>query len=147
MLFTLRLLESPKRVHSSLVLEELSQIQRFARKLNFERCALGNNWHNGERLGVILQTMAHTEVGCGNYTWFMDRNEFLKPFAKFVDEREWAQFHSVQNLAKSISIDSAELADVLTHCFIFPGKVVILPTQLIPKNDFDNCGKISCLQG
>ena len=77
----------------------------------------------------------------------MDRNEFLKPFAKFIDERDWAQFHSIQNLAKSISIDSAELADVLTHCFIFPNKVVILPTQLISKNDFNNCGKIYCIQG
>ena len=77
----------------------------------------------------------------------MNEKEVLKCLAKVMDKRDWAQCHSAENLAKRISIESAELADVLTHCFIFPGKVVILPTQLIPKNDFDNCGKISCLQG
>ena len=77
----------------------------------------------------------------------MNEKEVLKFLAKVMDKRDWAQCHSAENLAKRISIESAELADVLTHCFIFPNKVVILPTQLISKNDSNNCGKISCLQG
>ena len=55
----------------------------------------------------------------------------------FVAEREWAQFHTPENLAKSISIEAAELlecfqwnadadtdavkeelADVLTYCLL-----------------------------
>lgn len=82
----------------------------------------------------------------------MDRNEFLKPFARFVDERGWAQFHSVQNLAKSISVDSAELltlfqlscedknkvildelADILTYCFMLAHRVRGVPSQLFKK--------------
>jgi len=57
--------------------------------------------------------------------------------AAFVAQRDWAQFHSPENLAKSISIESAELlecfqwsadadvsrvseelADVLTYCLL-----------------------------
>jgi dCTP diphosphatase len=30
---------------------------------------------------------------------------------EFVEERDWAQFHSPENLAKSISIESAELLE------------------------------------
>ena len=108
----------------------------------------------------ILQTAAQTEVGCGNYTWYMDRNEFLKPFAKFVDERDWAQFHSVQNLTKSISVDSAELqtlfqmscedknkaildelADVLTYCFMLAHRVWGVPAQLFIKKFSAGLGK------
>jgi dCTP diphosphatase len=54
-----------------------------------------------------------------------------------VDERDWAQFHTPENLAKSISVEAgellecfqwdsradeadvrSELADVLTYCFL-----------------------------
>lgn len=60
----------------------------------------------------------------------------------FVAERDWAQFHSEENLAKSISIEaaellecyqwsgeadkdraSAELADVLTYCVLLAEKL------------------------
>ena len=60
----------------------------------------------------------------------------------FVAEREWAQFHSEENLAKSISIESAELlecyqwggegdrdrvaaelADVVTYCVLLAEKL------------------------
>lgn len=59
----------------------------------------------------------------------------LQALRTFVDERDWDQFHSPENLAKSISIEAAELlelyqwgsnpdqerveeelADVLTYC-------------------------------
>ena len=90
----------------------------------------------------------------------MYRNEFLKPFAKFVDERDWAQFHSVQNLAKSISVDSPELqtlfqlsceeknkaildelADVLTYCFMLAHRVWGVPAQLFIKKFSAGLGK------
>lgn len=60
----------------------------------------------------------------------------------FVAERDWAQFHSPENLAKSISIEAgellecfqwspdfdqaqveAELADVLTYCIHLADKI------------------------
>ena len=90
----------------------------------------------------------------------MDRNEFLKPFAKFIDERGRAQFHSIQNLAKSISIDSAELltlfqlsseaknkvsldelADLLTYCFLPAKKIGGAQAQLFAKNVSAGVGK------
>ena len=108
----------------------------------------------------MLHNMAQTEFGCWNYTWFMDRNEFLKPFAKFIDERDRAQFHSIQNLAKSISIDSAELltlfqlsseaknkvsldehADRLTYCFLPAKKVGGAQAQLFVKKVSAGVGK------
>lgn len=68
----------------------------------------------------------------------------------FVAEREWEQFHTKENLAKSISIEAAELlecyqwtsdpdearvreelADVLTYAFLLADKVGADPGQLI----------------
>jgi dCTP diphosphatase len=68
----------------------------------------------------------------------------------FTAERDWAQFHSRENLAKSISIEAAELlelfqwsadadavrvreelADVLTYCFLLADKLGADPEQLI----------------
>jgi len=71
----------------------------------------------------------------------------------FVAEREWAQFHTPANLAKSISIEAAELlecfqwndevspdtlepikdelADVLTYCFLLADKLKLDPESLI----------------
>lgn len=67
-----------------------------------------------------------------------------------VTEREWAQFHSIENLAKSISIEAAELlecfqwsseaptervadelADVLTYCFLLADRLELNPEELI----------------
>jgi dCTP diphosphatase len=69
---------------------------------------------------------------------------------EFTAEREWGQFHSPENLAKSISIEAAELlelfqwsseadetrvreelADVLTYCFLLADKLGAEPEQLI----------------
>jgi dCTP diphosphatase len=68
----------------------------------------------------------------------------------FVAEREWAQFHSPGNLAKSISIEAAELlecfqwsddadqarvqeelADVLTYCLLLADRLGVDPDQIV----------------
>jgi NTP pyrophosphatase (non-canonical NTP hydrolase) len=71
----------------------------------------------------------------------MNSDEFLQELRKFVAERDWGQFHSPENLSKSISIEAAELlelfqwgsevnkddvadelADVLTYCILLADK-------------------------
>ena len=70
----------------------------------------------------------------------------------FVAEREWAQVHTPENLAKSISIEAAELlecfqwnadadadtdavkeelADVLTYCLLLADRLGIDPDQVV----------------
>jgi dCTP diphosphatase len=68
----------------------------------------------------------------------------------FVAEREWAQFHSTANLAKSISIEAAELlecfqwsdeadetrlreelADVLTYCLLLADRIGVDADQIV----------------
>ncbi len=70
--------------------------------------------------------------------------------AAFVAERDWAQFHTPENLAKSIVIEAGELlecfqwsgetdearvrdelADVLTYCSLLAAKLGVEPEQLI----------------
>lgn len=67
--------------------------------------------------------------------------EVVHQLRQFVAERNWAQFHTPENLAKSISIEAAELlecfqwtnevdllcvraelADVLTYCILMADK-------------------------
>ena len=69
---------------------------------------------------------------------------------RFMAEREWNQFHSAENLAKSISIESAELlecfqwgqdpdlesvrlelADVLTYAYLLADSLGEQPESLI----------------
>ena len=71
----------------------------------------------------------------------MASDEIMQKLREFVVERNWAQFHSPENLAKSISIEAAELleafqwsevasedkvreelADVLTYCILLADK-------------------------
>ena len=71
----------------------------------------------------------------------MDLARITSQLKSFVDEREWAQFHSPENLAKSIAIEASELlecyqwddkpdeiqvryelADVLTYCLLLADK-------------------------
>jgi NTP pyrophosphatase (non-canonical NTP hydrolase) len=71
----------------------------------------------------------------------MGNEELLAALRQFVSERNWQQFHTPENLAKSISIESAELlelfqwsepsgsedikdelADVLTYCILLADK-------------------------
>lgn len=68
----------------------------------------------------------------------------------FVAERDWEQFHTPENLTKSISIEAAELlecyqwtsdpdearvreelADVLTYAFLLADKIGVDPVNLI----------------
>lgn len=67
-----------------------------------------------------------------------------------VTEREWSQFHTPENLAKSISIEAAELlecfqwnaeprgpgvteelADVLTYCLLLADRLGVDPIELV----------------
>ena len=70
--------------------------------------------------------------------------------AAFVSERDWAQFHTPENLAKSISIEAGELlecfqweaepdetrvrdelADVLTYCMILAERLGADPNEIV----------------
>jgi dCTP diphosphatase len=71
----------------------------------------------------------------------MGNDEVLRALREFVSERNWEQFHTPENLAKSISIEAAELlelyqwaepsdlsevsdelADVITYCLLLADK-------------------------
>jgi NTP pyrophosphatase (non-canonical NTP hydrolase) len=68
----------------------------------------------------------------------------------FVAERDWQQFHTPENLAKSVSIEAAELlecfqwnadadtarvraelADVLTYCLLLADKLGLDPDRIV----------------
>ncbi len=68
----------------------------------------------------------------------------------FVEERDWAQFHSVENLAKSIAIEAGELlecfqwsddadrddvleelADVMTYCHLLAQRLKADPDAIV----------------
>ncbi len=68
----------------------------------------------------------------------------------FVAERDWAQFHTPENLAKSVSIEAAELlecfqwsadpdskrvqeelADVLTYCLHLADRIGVDPDRIV----------------
>ncbi|GGE95083.1 nucleotide pyrophosphohydrolase [Mycetocola zhadangensis] len=70
--------------------------------------------------------------------------------ATFMAERDWAQFHTPENLAKSIVIEAGELlecfqwdadanparireelADVLTYCMLLADRIGADPNQII----------------
>ena len=70
--------------------------------------------------------------------------------ATFMAERDWAQFHSPENLAKSIVIEAGELlecfqwdadadparireelADVLTYCMLLADRIGADPNQIV----------------
>jgi NTP pyrophosphatase (non-canonical NTP hydrolase) len=80
----------------------------------------------------------------------LDQGKTKRALREFVDKRDWAQFHTPSNLAKSISIEAAELlecfqwsdeadsgrvreelADVLTYCFLLADKLGLDPDQII----------------
>lgn len=70
--------------------------------------------------------------------------------AAFVAERDWAQFHTPENLAKSVAIEAGELlecfqwsaepdpkrvreelADVLTYCLLLADRIGVDPAQIV----------------
>jgi NTP pyrophosphatase (non-canonical NTP hydrolase) len=74
----------------------------------------------------------------------------LEALRKFVRERDWGQFHTPENLAKSISIEAAELlecfqwgqpedtaaighelADVLTYCILLADRLGLDPHAIV----------------
>ena len=76
----------------------------------------------------------------------------LVALREFVEERDWAQFHSPENLAKSISIEAgellecfqwspdfdhdqveAELADVVTYCIHLANKIGVDLDEIVMK--------------
>lgn len=80
----------------------------------------------------------------------MGSEEVTAKIQEFVAARDWNQFHTPENLAKSISIESAELleifqwgnpsdsdalkqelADVLTYCYLLASKIGEKPEELI----------------
>lgn len=80
----------------------------------------------------------------------MGNQETIELLREFVAEREWEQFHTTSNLAKSVSIEAAELlecfqwndnadmervreelGDVLTYCFLLADKLGADPNELI----------------
>lgn len=78
--------------------------------------------------------------------------ELMKEIKQFNEERDWDKFHSPENLAKSISIEAAELlecfqwnndydkeevceelADVFTYCIQMAMKLGVDPKEIILK--------------
>lgn len=81
----------------------------------------------------------------------MVRSAVREELEAFVAERDWAQFHTPANLAKSISIEAGELlecfqwseegtpldqvqeelADVLTYCHLLAARLGLDPDEVI----------------
>lgn len=78
--------------------------------------------------------------------------ELMEEIKEFNEERDWNQFHSPENLAKSIAIESGELlecfqwnnnydkeevceelADVFTYCIMMADKLEVNPEEIIRK--------------
>ena len=80
----------------------------------------------------------------------MTDESVLVALRAFLAERDWAQFHSPENLAKSIAIEtgellecyqwgpdadtvrvSEELADVMTYCLLLADRLGLDPDQIV----------------
>lgn len=80
----------------------------------------------------------------------MVNKEVHDALASFVAERDWAQFHTPENLAKSVAIEAGELlecfqwsaeadpkrvreelADVLTYCLLLANRIGVDPGQIV----------------
>ena len=80
----------------------------------------------------------------------MEKDQVLEQLRHFVAERDWKQFHTSENLAKSISIEAAELlelfqwgsnaneanikdelADVLTYCILLADQYGLDPYEVV----------------
>lgn len=77
-------------------------------------------------------------------------HNLIQKIKKFNEERDWDQFHSPENLAKSISIEAgellecfqwnsnydieevkSELADVINYCLLLAYKIGVDPEQIV----------------
>ncbi len=82
----------------------------------------------------------------------MGESRVLQELQAFMAERDWAQFHSPENLAKSIAIEAGELlecfqwgepasdsrvqeelADVLTYCYLLASRLGVDPDDVVLK--------------
>ena len=80
----------------------------------------------------------------------MINGELIEMLRTFSQERDWEQFHTQENLAKSISIEASELlecfqwsnhaeidkvveelADVLTYCVLLADKLGVDPNEIV----------------
>jgi NTP pyrophosphatase (non-canonical NTP hydrolase) len=80
----------------------------------------------------------------------MEQRDVIQALREFVQERDWGQFHTPENLAKSVSIEAAELlenyqwgspanmqdvqdelADVLTYCLLLADKLGLDPNEIV----------------
>src|SRR3954451_5971989 len=80
----------------------------------------------------------------------MVRDRVVESLKALVAERDWAQFHTPENLSKSIAIEAAELlecfqwsadantarvrdelADVLTYCLLLADRLNLDPEQIV----------------
>lgn len=81
-----------------------------------------------------------------------DIRELMELVVKFSEERDWDQFHTPTNLAKSISIEAGELlecfqwsddadpeaveeelADVLNYCLLLAVKMGFDPVEIVKR--------------
>lgn len=107
---------------------------------------------SGQRADPIRHCPAVTSPVRSTRTWggSVESVHIMELLREFVAEREWGQFHSPENLAKSISIEAAELlecfqwsadasndrieeelADVLTYCLLLADRIGADPVELI----------------
>ena len=80
----------------------------------------------------------------------MCEDRVMQELQAFVAERDWAQFHSPENLAKSIAIEAGELlecfqwgeaasdqriqeelADVLSYCYLLADRLGVHPDDIV----------------
>ena len=81
-----------------------------------------------------------------------DIHELMELIVQFTEERDWDQFHSPVNLAKSISIEAGELlecyqwndnadlvavegelADILNYCLLLASKLDSDPIEIVKR--------------
>jgi len=87
-------------------------------------------------------------------------NEVIEKIIEFRDERNWGQFHTPENLIKSINIEAGELlecvqwtndlninnvkdelADVMNYCLLLCDKLNLNPEEIILDKIKKNEGK------
>jgi dCTP diphosphatase len=90
----------------------------------------------------------------------MNHESLRDELRAFVAERDWSQFHSPANLAKSISIEAgellecfqwsdeadeaavrSELADVLTYCVLLADRMNLDPAEIVREKLTETKGK------
>ena len=89
-----------------------------------------------------------------------DLQKLMDQIDEFTEERDWDQFHSPENLAKSIAIEAGELlecyqwsndadpeaveeelADVLNYCLQMALKLNLDPVEIVRKKMLKNAEK------